>query len=198
MGLKIGLTGGIGSGKTTVANIFSTLGIPVLLADDVSKKIMVEDQVVIKKIIENFGEKSYENNRLNRDYLSAVVFKDPEKIAILNSIVHPATIAFANNWMQQQSTPYAIKEAALIFEAGAAQFLDYIIGVSSPEGLRIKRTMQRDQIKKEKVLDRMQNQMNEAEKMDKCDFVIFNDENHLLIPQVLAIDKKLKELALGK
>ncbi len=195
MTLKIGLTGGIGSGKTTVANVFAAIGIPVLFSDDVSKKIMAEDGEVMRKITESFGEKSYSDGRLNRAYLASVVFTDPQKLAALNAIVHPATIAFANKWMEAQTAPYAIKEAALIFEAKADKYLDYVIGVSAPAELRIKRTMERDQVSREKVLERMQHQLDEEEKMSRCDFIIQNDEKHLLIPQVLAIDKQLRERA---
>lgn len=195
MTLKIGLTGGIGSGKTMVANVFAAIGIPVLFSDDVSKKIMAEDGEVMRKITESFGEKSYSDGRLNRAYLASVVFTDPQKLAALNAIVHPATIAFANKWMEAQTAPYAIKEAALIFEANADKYLDYVIGVSAPPELRIKRTMERDQVSREKVLERMQHQLDEEEKMSRCDFIIQNDEKHLLIPQVLAIDKQLRERA---
>lgn len=195
MTLKIGLTGGIGSGKTTVANVFAAIGIPVLFSDDASKKIMAEDEEVMIKITESFGEKSYSDSRLNRAYLASVVFTDPQKLAALNAIVHPATIAFANKWMEAQTAPYAIKEAALIFEANADKYLNYVIGVSAPPELRIKRTMERDQVSREKVLERMQHQLDEEEKMSRCDFIIQNDEKHLLIPQVLAIDKQLRERA---
>lgn len=191
--LKIGLTGGIGSGKTTVAHIFEVLGIPVYYADDAAKKLMNEDEHLKQQIIEHFGEESYVDRKLNRSYLSFVVFSDAEKTKIINSIIHPATIADAELWMNKQITPYAIKEAALIFEAHAEKKLDLIIGVQSPLPIRIQRVMQRDNITEEAVLARMQKQMNEEKKMSCCDFVIVNDEKELLIPQVVKLHEVLLE-----
>jgi dephospho-CoA kinase len=189
--LKIGLTGGIGCGKTTVAHIFEVLGIPVYYADDAAKRLMNENEILKQQIIEAFGEESYSNGKINRIYLAAQVFSDPEKTKKMNSIVHPVTIADAELWMQQQTTAYAIKEAALIFEAKAEKNLDLIIGVQSPLPLRIQRVMQRDNITEEAVLARMQKQMDEDEKISRCDFVIVNDEKELLIPQVTALHEKL-------
>ena len=144
--LRIGITGGIGSGKTTVADIFHVLGIPVYKSDDASKRLMVEDKDLKKNIIESFGEESYVNGILNRKYLAAQVFNDSQKIALLNSFVHPATINDARRWTEKQNTAYTIKEAALIFESGSDEFLDYVIGVKSPVDLRITRAMTRDNV----------------------------------------------------
>ncbi|MEO7522603.1 MAG: dephospho-CoA kinase, partial [Ferruginibacter sp.] len=166
--LRVGLTGGLGSGKSTVARIFETLGIPVYYADEAAKKLMNEDEHLKKLIIENFGKESYVDEILNRAYLATTVFSDPKKIEILNSIVHPATIADAEKWMQLQNSSYAIKEAALIFESGAWHHLDYVIGVSAPQALRVQRGMQRDGLSKEAVEERMKRQMNETEKMKRC------------------------------
>ncbi len=189
--LKIGLTGGIGSGKTTVAHIFEVLGIPVYYADDAAKKMMNEDETLRKKIIENFSEQSYIDGKLNRPFLAEVVFSDPEKTKLINSIIHPATIADAEKWMQKQNVPYAIKEAALIFEANAEKNLDLVIGVSSSYELRLQRVMMRDGINKDAMDKRIRNQMEEQEKMERCDFIIYNNESALLIPQVIAIHEKL-------
>jgi dephospho-CoA kinase len=133
--LKIGLTGGIGSGKSVVAEIFSVLGIPVFDADREAKKIMNEDAGLRKALITEFGEEAYTTAGLNRSFIAAIVFKDESKLAKLNAIVHPVTIAAANNWMNIQTSPYIIKEAALMFEAGSALHLDHIIGVSAPEAI---------------------------------------------------------------
>ncbi len=191
--LKIGLTGGIGSGKTTVSLIFEVLGIPVYYADDAAKKMMNIDEKLKQQIIETFGNGSYLDGKINRVYLAEQVFSDKEKTKQMNSIVHPATIADAKLWMMQQSTAYAIKEAALIFEANAEKNLDLIIGVHSPMPLRIKRVMQRDAISEEAVLARIQKQMDENEKMSRCDFIIENNETELLIPQVIAVHEKILE-----
>src|ERR1700694_4666343 len=147
--LKIGLTGGIGSGKTTVAQIFEVLSIPVYYADQAAKDLMNQDRGLKKQLISAFGSEVYKEGMLDRSYLSAMVFADVEKLALLNSYVHPVTLRHAAEWMNNQQTAYAIKEAALIFEAGLEKFFDYIIGVTAPESLRIKRVMKRDHITEE-------------------------------------------------
>lgn len=192
--LRIGLTGGIGSGKTTVAQIFGVLGIPVYSSDDAAKRLMNEDEDLKKKIIESFGKESYQNGELNRKYVANEAFSDPKKIKLLNSMVHPATIKDASAWMEKQNAPYVIKEAALIFESGSDQFLDYVIGVKSPLNLRIERTMKRNNVTAEEVASRMKLQMDEVEKMNRCDFIIVNDEKEMLIPQVLSLHQKFLEV----
>lgn len=189
--LKIGLTGGIGSGKTTVAHIFEVLGIPVYYADDAAKKIMSENEDIKQAIIKSFGTESYVDGKLNRAFLAQEVFSDPQKTLLINSIIHPATIADVEQWFEKQQGPYAIKEAALIFEANAEKKLDLVIGVSSPLELRLQRVMQRDSITKEAVEKRMHHQMNADQKMDRCDFIINNNDRELLIPQVISIHEKL-------
>lgn len=192
--LKIGLTGGIGSGKSTVASVFEVLGIPVYYADTSAKRLMNEDLKVKKAIEEAFGEDSYSKGLLNRKFLARIVFTDPGKLRQLNAIVHPATLADASLWMDEQLSPYAIKEAALIFESGFDSSLDYIIGVSAPQSLRISRTINRDNIMQDEVLARMEMQMPEPKKMSLCHFVIMNDEDTPLIPQVLKLHEQLIKL----
>jgi len=196
--LKVGLTGGIGSGKSTVATIFETLGIPVYYADKEAKRLMIENANLIQSIKELLGEESYSNGILNREYISSVVFNEPKKLEQLNQLIHPLTISDSLNWMLQQSTPYAIKEAALIFESHSESHLDVIIGVTSPESLRIKRVMERDGIDEAAVRQRMSRQMSEDEKIKKCNFVITNDEPFLLTKQVLLIHKTLIKMAADK
>lgn len=198
MVLKVGLTGGIGSGKSTVAQIFEVLGIPVYYADAEAKRLMNEDEQLKEEIINIFGADAYMSDALNRKYISSIVFTDPLKLDQLNAIVHPATKRDAENWMESQTTPYAIHEAALIFEAKVNERLDYVIGVSSPEELRIQRAMQRDNVTHEEIMKRMKQQLDEKIKMSKCDFVLINDEQHLLIPQVLALHQKLVDLSKQK
>jgi dephospho-CoA kinase len=193
--LKIGLTGGIGSGKTTVARIFEVLGIPVYYADEAAKRLMNEDESLKQKIKLQFGESVYVNDRLDKKAMADIVFNDPDKLALLNALVHPATLLDAESWMQSQSTPYTIKEAALIFESGAQQNLDHVIGVTAPAPLRIQRTMQRDGITREAVFARMDKQMDDNIKMKLCDFVLTNDEQEMLLPQVLALHEKLLSLS---
>lgn len=189
--LRIGLTGGIGSGKTTVAKIFETLGVPVYYADDAAKRLVGSDPELIRKISDAFGPESYADGVYNRPYIAGIVFNQPEKLQLLNSIIHPATIADAENWMRRQSFPYAIKEAALLFESDSHKYLDKIIGVSAPTELRIQRTMHRDGSSREDVLARLNRQMDEEEKMKRCDYILINDESRLLIPQVIALHEKL-------
>lgn len=192
--LRIGITGGIGSGKSTVAGIFGVLGIPVYSSDDASKRLMVEDENLKKNIITSFGESSYSNGILNRKYLASQVFNNPRKMALLNALVHPATLNDAAKWMEKQKSAYVIKEAALIFESGSDKNLDYVIGVQSPKELRIKRVMKRNNVTRGEVEARMKLQLDEDEKMNRCDFIIANDEQQLLIPQVISLHEKfLKE-----
>lgn len=198
MVLKVGLTGGIGSGKSTVAQIFEVLGIPVYYADIEAKRLMNEDPELKSAIIKLFGRRSFSNNSLDRKFISSIVFSDPEKLELLNALVHPATKKDGEAWMQKQISPYAIHEAALIFEAKVNDRLDHVIGVSSPEDLRIKRAMERDDVSRDEVMKRMSRQLDENSKMSKCDFVLVNDEEQLLIPQVLELHKKLIGLSKQK
>jgi len=195
--LKIGLTGGIGSGKSTVAKIFEVLGIPVYYADEAARRIMNENEGLKAQIIAAFGTQSYANGALNRAYLAAEVFNDKEKLERLNALVHPVTIADSNQWMARQTTPYAIKEAALIFESGTQRYLDYVIGVSSPMPLRILRATRRDHSTKEKVETVINRQLDESIKMKLCNFVIVNDEQQPVLPQVMDLHRKLLEEAAG-
>lgn len=196
--LKIGITGGIGSGKTTVAQVFEVLGIPVYNADKAAKRLMNEDEALKEKIKQQFGNDVYKNEKLDNKHLAQIVFSSEEKLNILNSMVHPATINDANAWMLKQSTPYTLKEAALLFESGAAELLDYVIGVAAPAPLRLQRVMQRDNSSREEVMARMNRQMDEDIKMKLCNFIITNDEQQLLIPQVIALHEKLLILAENK
>lgn len=188
---KVGLTGGIGSGKTTVARIFEVLGIPVYYADNFTRQLVNEDANLIAQIRQHFGEESYTEGKLNRSYIASIVFSDSEKLELLNSLTHPAAIRAAEEWINKQTTAYAIKEAALLFESGSAGTLDFIIGVYSPLELRMQRTMLRDNVTREQVLQRMSKQIDEKMKMKLCDAVIVNDEENALIPQVLALHTKL-------
>lgn len=196
--LKIGLTGGIGSGKSTVARIFETLGIPVYYSDDAAKTLMNTNNDLKNLIIEHFGNESYDKNGLNRKYIASIVFSNKEKLDLLNSLTHPATIQDSLAWMNLQSSPYVIKEAALLFESGAAQELDYVIGVYAPQHIRVKRVIERDKTSVEDVMKRISRQIDEEMKMKLCDFVITNNDQQLVLPQVLELDKKFRALAVQK
>jgi dephospho-CoA kinase len=190
MSLRIGITGGIGSGKSMVAGIFKVLGIPVFDADSAAKEVMQTDKGLQSAIIEKFGNAVYPGGTLNRKYLANIVFNDPFQLELLNSLVHPFAIAAAEEWAAKQNTPYTVKEAALFFEAGSAIGFDYMIGVYAPQHLRIKRAMDRDGITRDEVLARMNRQIQEEIKMRLCDFVIVNDDQHLLIPQVIKLHEQ--------
>ncbi|MDB5229797.1 MAG: dephospho-CoA kinase [Chitinophagaceae bacterium] len=191
--LKIGLTGGIGSGKSVVADIFRALNIPVFDADFEAKKIMSGDEELISQVKKEFGEESYTEKTLNRSYLAKIVFADPYKLEKLNALVHPATIRAAQKWWQQQNAPYVVKEAALIFEAGSGDELDEIIGVFAPKYVRLKRVLDRDKLSKEEILQRMDGQIDDQIKMRLCDHVIMNDETQMVLPQVLKLHERFLE-----
>ena len=192
--LKIGLTGGLGSGKSTVAHIFEVLGIPVYYADAASKRLMNDDEKVKAAVQNAFGKEVYPGGKLDRKYLSEIVFKDEKKLELLNSIVHPATLLDAAEWLKKQTAHYAIKEAALIFESGSNKALDFVIGIESPLPLRLQRAMKRDNISREQAMARIEKQMNEEKKISLCDFVIINDEQQMVIPQVLELHRKFLKM----
>jgi dephospho-CoA kinase len=192
MATMIGLTGGIGSGKSVVAKIFATLGIPVFNADETAKMMMQSNPEMKAKLIEQFGSSIYNASGLQKEKLADIVFNDPFQLQLLNAIVHPVTIQAAKDWAAKQTSPYVIKEAALIFESGAADGLFKVIGVTAPLSLRIHRVMQRDGITKEQVDARMRNQISDTIKMRLCDYVVENNNQQMVIPQVLAIDKAIR------
>lgn len=186
--LKIGLTGNIGSGKTTVAQIFSTLSIPILYADDIAKMLMQHNQKIKELLIKEFGEETYNNGILNRPHLSNIVFKDSKRLEILNSIVHPAVFEYTENWFNEnQEHKYAIKEAAILIESGAYKAMDYNILVIANDELRIERVMKRDSSTYQEVMNRMANQMKQEEKIPFADYIIYNENNLSLIEQVMKI-----------
>ncbi|TDH28508.1 dephospho-CoA kinase [Segetibacter sp. 3557_3] len=189
--LKVGLTGGIGSGKSLVARIFTILGIPVFDADREAKKLMVESREMRQALVEAFGTAVYKGNDLDRPYLANLVFKDRYQLDRLNAIVHPLTIAAADRFMQEQKTSYVVKEAALLFEAGSAAHLDLVVGVFAPVDLRIKRVMERDNLSYEEVTTRMKRQIADPVKMKLCDNILYNNEQQLLVPQVIGLHKTL-------
>jgi dephospho-CoA kinase len=195
MALKVGITGGIGSGKTTVAKVFELLGIPVYYADTATKALYKTNKDLIISLKQHFGEDIYINDDLDRAKLANIVFNNEEKLHLLNSLVHPATIKDAAEWMKRQTAPFIIKEAALLFESGSVSELDYVIGVQAPKHLRLKRAMKRDMSTRYDITTRMQRQIDEDIKMRLCDFVVTNNEQELVIPQVLDLHQHLLQLS---
>ena len=189
---KIGLTGGIGSGKSTVAEIFRHLGIPVFNSDEEARKLQDENVEVKKAIAKIFGETIYVNGKLNREKVASIVFADKKKLEELNAIVHPAVAkAFELFCTQHKNSPFVLKEAAILFEIGAEKLLDGMIVVAAPDELRILRVMDRDGSSREDVLKRMKNQLPQEDKVKKADYLIVNDGKQMLIPQVLEIKGKM-------
>lgn len=194
--LKIGLTGNIGSGKTTVSKIFELLGVPVFYADDAAKNVMVTDQILIGDIKSAFGGLSYfDDGSLNRKHIAGIVFKDAEQLAKLNAIVHPATFRAFDEWLKQiKDVPYVLKEAALLFESDSYKMCDYSILVQAPLEIRIKRVMQRDGLSRAEVESRDSKQFSEEKKTALADYIIKNDDVQLVIPQVLKLHQKICSL----
>jgi dephospho-CoA kinase len=192
---KIGITGGIGSGKSTVSKVFSLLNVPIYNADNQAKYLLNNDADVIQKVKQVFGNDIYNNQELDRKKMAAQVFEQPFLLQQLNEIVHPAVFHDFDKWCAaHQQYHYILKEAALIFETILHQKLDKIMMVSSPENLRIERVMKRDSITKEQVLARIKNQMSEEEKLNRADYIIYNDEQQMVIPQVVQLHEKLMHL----
>lgn len=193
--LKVGITGGIGSGKTVVCQVFETLGIPVFNADLAARHLLANDDTLITGIKALLGEDSYTGNIPNREKIASMVFQQPEKLQQLNALVHPAVLAYGTEWMSKQNAPYVIKEAAIFFESGSNKEMDIMIGVSAPKAVRLQRAMQREGATEESILQRMSNQMDEDEKMKRCDYIINNDGNTAILPQIMDLHKTLLQKA---
>lgn len=192
--IQIGITGGIGSGKSLVSKIFHCLGIPIYDADSRAKNIMTTDGILISQIKKEFGALSYHaDGSLNRSLISESVFNNPDRLAALNKLVHPRVGEDYKNWVNAHNTcPYVLKEAALLFESNSSYDLDKVIVVNAPEDLRIQRVLKRDpQRTEQQVRDIIKNQMKEEEKLKRADFIIVNDEHGMIIPQVLRIHNEI-------
>lgn len=189
---KVGVTGGIGSGKTLVCEVFKRLGIPVYNADNEAKNILNSNTEVRKSIENYFGQDIYENNSLNKKKLAEIIFNNKEAIQKINSIVHPVVRQNFIDWCKQyEDKTYVIEEAAILFESGAYKELDYTINVFAPEQIRIQRVIERDKATIEDVKNRMQNQMNDDERVKLANFTIINDGTRMIIPQILEIHSKI-------
>jgi dephospho-CoA kinase len=189
---KVGLTGGIGSGKTLVCRVFEKLGVPVFYADQEAKWLYDHEETVKQALISHFGTELYDQEGLKRKVLANKIFHDPGALKRVNAIVHPFVRRRFHAWAARQShKPYVIEEAAILFESGAHKELDHTILVYAPEKLRIKRVMERDRSDEESVRARMTHQTDDEEKKEKAEWVIYNDGSRMVIPQILDIHKQL-------
>jgi len=189
---RVGLTGGIGSGKTLVSSIIERLGVPVYNADLAARALMNNDAELKAGIVEIFGKQAYNKDGLDRVFLAGAVFGDHEKLSGLNGLVHPAVRKDFNRWVALQTgSPYVVEEAAILFESGAGAEMDLTVLVYAPEELRIRRVMERDQATREEVLKRMGHQLSEEEKMKMAGFIINNDGSQMLLPQVIELHNKI-------
>lgn len=190
--LKIGITGGIGSGKTTVCELFRLLQVPVFNADLSAKNIMEQHPLVRENLTASLGPEIYANGILNRKLLARIIFTHPEHLFMVNQLVHPLVQNDFKEWANHQTSTYILMEAAILFESGINKLLDGVILVTAPEKLRIDRVINRDHVQAEEVKRRIDSQCSEEEKMQKSDYVIVNDEKQALIPQVLKLDVILR------
>ncbi|MES2828002.1 MAG: dephospho-CoA kinase [Bacteroidota bacterium] len=197
--LKIGITGGIGSGKTTICRIFETLGVPVFYADTVAKDIMISDEMLIEGLKSTFGELSYfADGKLNNKHIAGIVFNDTAQLAKLNALVHPAVFRSFDKWVYTlpPDTPYLLKEAALLFESESYKMCDKNIVVIAPYQLKMERVTQRDQVTTEQVQARMDKQFDDKTKLAMADYTIYNDETQSLISQVMKLHEQFLNLTI--
>jgi len=187
----VGLTGGIGSGKTTVLRYFESLGVPVYIADIEAKALMNRSKVIKRKLTHLFGEQAYKDSKLNRPYLASKIFNDKSLLVKMNAIVHPKVASHFKRWIKKQDAPYVIKEAAIIFENKLESQYTYIITVVANEDLRIKRVIKRDNTSVEKIKSIISNQLPDEEKINKSDFVITNNDLDSTKAQAISIHKEI-------
>lgn len=194
----VGLTGGIGSGKTTILKCFESFGIPVYIADDEAKALMNRSKVIKRKLIDLFGKSAYKDGMLNRPYLASKIFNNQILLSKMNAIVHPKVASHFKRWLKKQDAPYIIKEAAIIFENNLESNYNYIITVVADEDLRIKRVMKRDEASKEKIQSIISNQLLDFEKIQKSDFVITNNDLSSAKTQAFEIHQQILQIINNK
>lgn len=192
----VGLTGGLGSGKTTVAKAFNNLGIPVYIADEEAKKLMKKSKIIKRKLTQLFGDKAYIKGDLNRPFIADIIFNDTSYLEKMNAIIHPRVAKHFKKWVLKQTAPYVIKEVAILFENGSYKQCDYIITVTAPLDLRIERLLKRDQTTKSKIKAIMKNQWSDEDKVKLSDFVIHNTTLQNTKKQVDTIHKQILKKAL--
>ncbi|UII28218.1 dephospho-CoA kinase [Fulvivirga maritima] len=185
---QVGVTGGIGSGKSLICQVFAALGVPVYNADQRGKWLTDNDPEIVEEITTLFGKEAYKNGHLDRPFIANIVFNDPEKLTQLNHIIHPRVGKDYTSWVEAQTYPYVIKEAAIMFESGSHKMLDKVINVYASEALRIKRVIGRDKFRKEEEIKAIiKKQMPEEERQQKSDYTVNNNETIMLLPQLLQL-----------
>jgi dephospho-CoA kinase len=189
--MKLGITGGIGSGKTSVCRVFNVLGIPVFSADPVARQIMESDKSIIRGINKIAGRDLYKNGTLNRAELSSLIFNNSDLLNKVNALVHPVVFEKFNNWVEKQNTPYVIMEAAILFESGGSNLVDRVATVVAPVEERIERVTRRNLLSRGQVMERIRNQMDDESRIKMSDYVIYNSENDMIIPAILKIHEDL-------
>jgi len=192
--LKLGITGGIGSGKTTVCKVFSVLGAPVFSADEEAKRILDNEREIRKKISDAVGKDLYISGSLDRKELARLIFNNRDLLEKVNGIIHPAVFRYFSDWVQMQDFPYVIMEAAILFESGAARMMDRIATVVTPVEERIERLLRGNKFTREQITERIRNQIDDGERISQSDFVIFNSENDMIIPAVLGVHNEMLRL----
>lgn len=190
---KVGLTGGIGSGKTLIAKVFEKLNIPVFYADTEAKILLNNDKEIQNELKTKFGEEIYDQGMLDKKKLASIIFHDQGKLQTVHHIVHPRVRKVFTEWADQQDTPYVIMEAAILFESGGYKYMDDNILVYAPEELRIQRVTKRDNVTAADVKARMRHQQPDEEKINKADWILYNDGTRMLLPQIIELDKILKQ-----
>jgi dephospho-CoA kinase len=190
-GMKLGITGGIGSGKTSVCRVFNVLGIPVFSADHEAREIMDNDRNIKGEINEIVGKNIYRDGQLNRMELASLIFNNSDLLEKVNSLVHPIVFEHFSRWTEKQTAPYVIMEAAILFESGASKLVDRVATVVAPMEERISRVIRRNILSRDQVLERINNQMTDDERIRMSDYVIKNSENDMIIPVILRINEDL-------
>lgn len=183
----LGVTGGIGSGKTTVCRVFSVLGVPVFSADAEAREVMDIDTGIILRINTIAGKNLYENGSLDRNELARLIFNNERLLEKVNALVHPVVLSRFREWEKKHDVPYVIMEAAILFESGASKIVDRILTVVAPIEERVNRVIHRSNLSREQVMDRMRNQMDDNQRIEGSDYVINNSENDMIIPEILRI-----------
>jgi dephospho-CoA kinase len=192
--LRLGITGGIGSGKTTVCKVFSVLGIPVFSADDEAKRVQNTDQELQKKLNAIAGKDLYSTGTLDRAGLARLIFGNKELLEKVNAVIHPVVFSNFREWVARQDAPYAIMEAAILFESGAADMMDRIATVVTPIEERIERLLRGNKFSRDQIIERINNQISDGLRIERSDFVIFNSENDMVIPSVLGIHNEMLKM----